>query len=340
MNNSAEQSTTDGQPVGVSGATGFIGSAVVRELLAQGRQVRALVEPGADTRNLDGLPVTRVTVDVRDYEGMVRALDGCRSYFHLAAIYEVWMRDRSPIYEVNIEGSATALLAAQKVGTQRVVYTSSIAAIGIRDDGAPSDESTPFNLYGVANDYILTKHLSERLALRFAAAGVPIVVVNPGFPFGKRDIGPTPTGRLILSILRGEVPAITPGGFCAIDVRDVAKAHVAAETKGRLGERYVLANHNVTFREFVRLVCRQAGMRAPWLPVPKLVGPAVALGMELWSDHVSHTAPTATFKSARYVERKLFLDGSKARTELGMPCTPLEETITNAVGYFRDHGMV
>jgi len=325
----------------VSGASGFIGSAVVRKLVAEGRSVRALLEPSASTKNLDDLPPTqveRVTVDVCNFEGMKRALEGCSTYFHLAAVYKVWMPDPSPIYRVNVEGTATALLAAQAAGVSRVVYTSSIAAIGLRADGQPADETVDFNLYDIANEYILSKMLSERIATRFAKV-LPVVIVNPALPFGPRDIGPTPTGKLILMMLRGEMPGVGMGGFCAVDVDDVAAAHVAAETKGRVGERYILGDHNVTFREFCGLVGEVAGVRPPRLVIPSLVGRSVALGMELWSDYVTHEEPKATLKAVSYLQRNAFFDPSKARRELGLPSRPLRETIERAVRYFRESGM-
>jgi len=325
----------------VSGASGFIGSAVVRKLVAEGRSVRALLEPSASTKNLDDLPPTqveRVTVDVCNFEGMKRALEGCSTYFHLAAVYKVWMPDPSPIYRVNVEGTATALLAAQAAGVSRVVYTSSTAAIGLRADGQPADETGDFNLYDIANEYILSKMLSERIATRFAKV-LPVVIVNPALPFGPRDIGPTPTGKLILMMLRGEMPGVGMGGFCAVDVDDVAAAHVAAETKGRVGERYILGDHNVTFREFCGLVGEVAGVRPPRLVIPSLVGRSVALGMELWSDYVTHEEPKATLKAVSYLQRNAFFDPSKARRELGLPSRPLRETIERAVRYFRESGM-
>src|SRR4051812_3683841 len=274
----------------VSGASGFIGSAVIRKLVAEGRAVRALVEPGARTGNLDALPpgaVERVTVDVCDFDGMKRALAGCEAYYHLAAIYRVWNPDPRAIYRVNLEGTTASLLAAQAAGVGRVVYTSSIAAVGLRPDGQPSDETVEFNLYDIANEYLLTKMLSERIALRFAST-LPVVVVNPAFPFGPGDVAPTPTGKIILSILRGEVPGVGVGGFCAIDVDDVAAGHVAAETRGRVGERYVLGNHNVTFAEFCEMVAQIGGVKAPKLYIPSWIGRGVAMGMEAWSDYVSH----------------------------------------------------
>ncbi len=323
----------------VSGASGFIGSAVVRHLLADGRRVRALVEPGANPQNLDGLDVERVTVDICDHHKMTRALDGCEAYYHLAAIYKVWLPDPDPIYRVNLEGTMAALFAAQRAEVKRIVYTSSIAAVGLRNDGVPSDETVPFNLYDVANEYILTKHLSERLALRFVESGAPIVVVNPAFPFGERDIAPTPTGGIILSVLRGEVPALSTGGFCAVDVEDVAAGHVLAEHKGRIGERYILGSHNVTFAEFVRLVCDVAGLKAPKLTIPAGVGRALAFGFETWATQVTHSAPRVTVKGARYMQRRAWFDCEKARRELGMPTTPLVESVRRAVDYFRAAGL-
>jgi dihydroflavonol-4-reductase len=324
----------------VSGATGFIGSAVVRRLLAAKRPVRALVEPRADMRNLEGLELQVVPVDVCDHEGMVQALEGCQTHFHLAAIYRIWLPDPAPIYRVNVEGTMAALLAAQSAGVQRIVYTSSIAAVGLRDDAQPSDETVPFNLHSIANDYMLTKHLSERIALRFAEAGAPIVVVNPAFPFGERDVAPTPTGKMILSVLRGEVPATAPGGFCAVDVDDVAAAHLAAETRGRIGERYILGNHNVTFRDFVELVCDVAGTKPPRVELPRQIGTSLAWAMEHWDTRIRRTEPRVTLKSAQYVQRRVWFDTTKARRELGLPETPLATSIERAVRYYRESGMV
>lgn len=328
--------------VAVSGATGFIGSAVVRRLLRDGRAVRALVEPGASAQNLAELPessVDRVTVDVCDYVGMARALDGCSAFYHLAAVYKVWTPDPTHLYRVNIEGTTAALLAAKSARVPRVVYTSSIAAVGRREDGAPADESVQFNLYDSANPYILSKYLSERVALRFAESGLPVVVVNPAFPFGPRDLAPTPTGRIIVGILRGEMPGLPAGGFCAIDVDDVAAGHVAAETRGQVGERYILGNHNVTFREFVELVCTVAGKSVPKVPIPSWLGLGIAAGMELVSDLVTHREPKATVKSAKFMFGPAYFDNTKARVQLELPSTPLADTIARAVAFFREQGM-
>ncbi|MBX3190866.1 MAG: NAD-dependent epimerase/dehydratase family protein [Labilithrix sp.] len=322
--------------VAVTGATGFIGSAVVRKLLEQKRTVRCLVEPGANAANLDGLPVERVSVDVTDFPGMKRALEGCSSLFHLAAIYKTWLRDEEIIHRVNVEGTTATLLAAQHAKVKRVVYTSSIAAIGLASGGRGlADESTKFNLFDVANPYILTKWQSERIAMRFAESGLPVVIVNPAFPFGPRDIAPTPTGGIILALLRRQVPAVTPGGICTIDVDDCAEAHLLAEERGRVGERYILGNDNVTMKELFEITAKVANVPCPKLPMPGVLAAGVALGMELWADHVSHKEPPATYRSMRYTQRNAFFSNAKAKRELGLRTRPLEETIARAVEWFR-----
>jgi dihydroflavonol-4-reductase len=328
--------------VAVTGATGFIGSAVVRQLLQAGRTVRALVEPGLraeGAKNLDGLSVDRVTVDVTDLKGMQRALSGCESLYHLAAVYKTWLPDPEILYRVNLEGTVTTLLAAQKAHVKRIVYTSSIAAVGLRE-GGEADETNPFNTFDVANPYILSKWQSERIAMRFAEDGLPVVVVNPAFPFGPGDVAPTPTGKIIIGLLRGIVPAVGPGGICAVDVDDVATGHLLAEEKGRVGERYILGNQNVTFKELFAMVGRVSGCKVPTLPAPGWFGAGVALGMELWADHVSHQEPPATYRSLRYAQKNAFFSNAKAKRELGMPTRPLPETLKRAVDWFRAESMV
>src|SRR5262252_8771507 len=220
----------------VTGAGGFIGSSVVRKLLGRGRAVRCFLKPGEPTKNLEGLDVEIVYGDVNDRAAVGRAVEGCDVLYHLAAIYAFWLPDRSRIYEVNVEGSKTVLWAAYKAhaaGTLRkVVYTSSVVAVGHRPDGSPADETVPFAEWEEGSAYIRSKWLSERDALRFAREGLPLVVVNPALPFGERDLGPTPTGQILLNIVKGRALGWIKGGFCAIDVDDLAEGHVLAEEKG------------------------------------------------------------------------------------------------------------
>jgi len=322
----------------VTGATGFIGSAIVRQLLARGRRVRALVEPGANRANLAGLDVETVDGLITDRARVTEAMAGCDVVYHLAAIYKLWLPDPKLMYDVNVEGTKTLLFAAWKAGVKKFVHTSSIAAVGVKPGGEPSDETTAFNVWNAANDYIRSKYLSELDALRFAGEGLPVVVVNPAFPFGERDVAPTPTGRFIQQILRGELPAYPEGGFNAVDVEDVAAAHLAAEERGRVGERYIAGGHNVTWKEFFTLVADVAGVPAPRLPVPsRLLLPAAHVA-EWYADHVSHKEPRLTVKDAAWGGRLYYFDASKVRRELGVPLTPLRDTVTRSVAWFKANG--
>ena len=324
----------------VTGASGFIGSAVVRKLLARNREVRCYVEPGAPRANLAGLDVEVLEGDVNDRARIAEALRGCDTLYHLAAIYAIWLPDNGKMYQVNVEGTKTVLWAAYKANLSRVVYTSSIAAVGHRPGAEPADESVPFtgDDWRDANAYIRSKWLSELDALRFAREGLPLVAVNPAFPFGERDIGPTPTGGFIVALLRGMVPGYVDGGFCAIDVEDVAEGHVLAAEKGRVGERYILGNHNVSWHEFFHLVARIAGVKAPSLKLSRRVALGAAWAIENWAVRVKHKRPFGTLKSAKYTARYVYFDNRKARDELGLPSTPLEQTVERAVRWFRANG--
>ncbi|MBI4509375.1 MAG: NAD-dependent epimerase/dehydratase family protein [Deltaproteobacteria bacterium] len=322
----------------VTGASGFIGSAVVRKLLARGREVRCYVEPGADRRNLSGLDVEVIEGDVNDRQRIADALRGCEVLYHLAAIYKLWMPDDAPIYEVNVEGTKTVLWAAYKASLRKVVYTSSIAAIGDPGNGGPADETVKFNLWKQSNAYIRSKWLSERDALRFAAEGLPLTVVNPSFPFGERDVGPTPTGKLILQALQGKVTPYMEGGCNCVDVEDVAEAHVLAEERGKVGERYIAGGHNVRYDEFFDLVMGIGGVNHRRVKVPKAVFHSLAWLLEKHADYVSHTAPPMTLKSSRWGARNVWYDCTKARRDLGMPLTPLRDTVAKSIRWFRENG--
>jgi len=321
----------------VTGATGFIGSGVVRALLERGRAVRCYVEPGASRKNLEGLDVEIIEGDINDRDKIGRALAGARSLYHLAAIYKLWLPDNALMYEVNVEGSKTVLFAALEAGVDKVVYTSSIAAVGKPANGGLADETCAFNLWDESNHYVRSKWLSERDALRFAREGLPVVVVNPAFPFGERDIAPTPTGRFIVEALKGRVPGYMEGGFNVVDVADVAEAHVLAEEKGRVGERYILGDHNVTYKEFYDAVTEVAGVPPITRKLPTRVLWGMAWMMEKMGE-MRGKEPQLTYKSARYASRTLWFDTRKAHEELGMPRTPLRTSIEKSIRWFRAHG--
>jgi dihydroflavonol-4-reductase len=323
----------------VTGAAGFIGSHVVRELLGEGVEVRCLVRPGEGTANLEGLDVQAVTGDILDRGALREAVRGVDTVFHLAAIYAIWMRDWSRIYEVNIQGSRNVLRECRDAGVARVVYTSSIAALGTAPGKALSTEETPFNQYTLGNHYVLTKYLSQQEALDFARDGLDLVVVNPCFPFGPMDITPTPTGQIIVDVLKGLSRFYFRGGINIVDVRDVAKGHVLAARKGRTGARYILGNRNIEMRDFMRMVCREAGFPDRvllGLPVPALL--AGTFFLRWLSDRVIHKPPLSTPPEIRYASQYLFFDNTRAREELGLVPRPVEDSLRESIRWFRENG--
>ncbi len=324
----------------VTGGTGFIGSHVVRLLLDEGHDVRALVEPGAKTANIDVLDVERVEGDLRDGDVVKKALEGCRELYHLAAIYQLWLKRPALMYEVNVEGTRTLLGAAlASKSLEKVVHTSSIAAVGKRPGREPADETTLFNLWDRANDYILSKYISELEVLDFVRRGLPAVIVNPAFPFGSGDIAPTPTGEIILNTVKRVVPGYMEGGFNAVDVEDVARGHLLASAKGHIGERYILAGHNVTYREFAKLVAEVAGI---WIPDVKIPTAAIR-AMVSTSERVSKLTgrkPLGTLKAFEYANQHVYFDNTKARRDLGLDVTPLRTAVEKAIDWFRSRRMV
>ena len=324
----------------VTGAGGFIGSHVVRELLNRNRSVLAVLAPGESRQNLEGLDVEIVECDVRDADAVNRMFAAdVNVVYHLAAIYAIWLPRRELMYEVNCMGSMNVLWAAYKKGVDKVVYTSSIAAVGHRDDGRPADETTAFNHLGRHNDYVLTKWMSEEEAKTFARNGLPIVFCNPAGPIGPRDKGPTPTGEIILNIVNGKMRFHMGTGFGMVDVEDVALGHILAEEKGRIGERYLLCSENLNTKDLVELVLDVCGVKARIPQIP--AAPFIPLGdlMEAWADRTGKK-PMLTGDSIRYANHDVFFDHSKAERELGLTFRPVRESVERAVRWFAANGMV
>ncbi|MEW6777020.1 MAG: NAD-dependent epimerase/dehydratase family protein [Bdellovibrionota bacterium] len=324
----------------VTGAAGFIGSHVVRELLARNREVKAFLLPNENAKNIEGLDVEIVRGDVTDPASVRQAMEGVDRLFHLAAIYALWLPKREKMYEVNCIGSLNVLWAAFKKNLDRVVYTSSIAAVGFRGDGSPSDESVACNQMGKANDYVYSKWLSEEEAKTFAREGLPLVFCNPAGPIGARDIGPTPTGQMLVEIAKGILRFYFDTGVNLVDVEDVARGHVLAEEKGRVGERYLLSNQNFTMPELFDLFSRVTGMSVKPRRVPlSLVVPLGDL-LEYRADHVTRERPLLTGGSLRYAKNPLYYDNSKARKELGFDPKPLEPAVRRAIDWFIENGYI
>jgi dihydroflavonol-4-reductase len=326
----------------VTGAAGFIGSHVVSQLLDQNVEVRAFIKPKENTANIKDFDIEIMEGDVLDLAKVKKAIKGVDTIFHLAAIYAIWMENWKWIYEVNLQGSRNILWEAFKAShIKRVVYTSSVAAIGMTPDTKPSNEKTPFNQYDLGSHYVLTKYLSQQEALGFAQNGLDLVVVNPAFPFGFNDIGPTPTGKMIIDILSGINRTSFKGGINIVDVRDVAKGHILAAEKGKKGECYILGNKNVTIADFMKMVYKADGKQSPFIPqVPTSVLKGGTYALSFWADHISKKPPLSTPVEVQYASNHLYVDNSKAKKELGLKFRPVEDSLKEAIAWFRENKMI
>lgn len=324
----------------VTGAAGFIGSHVVEELVRRGVEVRAAVLPTESTKNIDHFGVEIVKGNILDKGFVEKAIAGVDHVFHLAAVYSTWMPDWKPLWEVNTQGARNMLWACKHSDSvQRVVYTSSLSAIGIKPGREVSDEDTPFNQYS-ATPYVLSKYLSQQEALGFAQNGLDLVVVNPCFPFGPGDVAPTPTGNIILQMMKGLTRLKVEGGFNVVDVRDVALGHVLAAEKGRSGEKYLLGNVNMAGEEFSRLVARCLGIEHSFLiPVPAGAMKAMAVAAEFVTENfLKDQRPPFTVGEIKYGTQYAFMSVDKARRELGYAPRDVSISITDAIRWFRENG--
>jgi dihydroflavonol-4-reductase len=323
----------------VTGATGFIGANVVRELLARGQAVRVLVRPTSDRRAIAGLPVDICEGDLRDPLSIRRAMAGVRHVYHVAADYRLWTRDPRELYRTNVDGTRAVLAASAEAGVERVVHTSSVGALGIPADGSPGTETTPATLGDMVGPYKASKFLAEEVAREWAARGLPVVIVNPSTPVGPWDVKPTPTGRIIVDFLHGRMFATLDTGLNLVDVRDVARGHVLAAERGRIGERYILGNRDLPLGEIFRLLAALTGYPAPRLRIPYAVAWASALAMEAGA-RITGREPRASLTSVRMARKRMYFSPARAVQELGLPQTPVDEALAAAVEWFAAHGYV
>jgi dihydroflavonol-4-reductase len=319
----------------VTGGTGFVGAHVVRALLERGAggPVRCLVRPASDRSNLEGLDVELAPGDLRDPESLAAACRGCEEVYHCAADYRLFARDPSGIHASNTGGTRNLLAAARSAGVRRIVYTSSVAALGLEPGGEPADETTPVDPAKIVGHYKRSKYDAERVAEQAAADGAPVVIVNPSTPVGELDVKPTPTGRIIVDFLSGRMPAWVDTGLNVVDVRDVAKGHLLAAERGRVGEKYILGNRNLTLRELLQLLAEITGRRAPRLRLPHWLPIAVA-AVDTGRARCFGGEPRVPLESARMARKKMFFDAGKAVRELGLPQSPVEEALRRAVEWF------
>lgn len=323
----------------VTGGTGFVGAHLVRTLLERGAEVRCLVRPSSRRDNLAGLDVGIVVGDLRDPASVSRAVSGCDLVFHCAADYRLGASDPSELYAVNVEGTRAILEAAMDSGVRKVVYTSSVGALGLDPTGRPADEETPACLEKMIGHYKRSKFLAQRLAEDYAARGLPVVIVNPSTPVGELDIKPTPTGRMIVDFLARRMPAYVDTGLNLIDVRDVAEGHLLAAERGRIGERYILGHRNLTLCQIFLLLEGITGLAAPRRCVPHWI-PALYAAVETAVARARRREPRVSLESVRMSRHKMYFDSSKAVRDLSLPQTPIESALERAVSWFRAGGYV
>ncbi len=322
----------------VTGVTGFVGSAVARALLAEGWTIRALVRAGADPRNLEGLDLEIVKGDLTDPASLARAVAGCEAVFHVAADYRLWVPDPERIYATNVEGSASLVRAAAEAGVSRIVYTSSVAALGLTNDASPADEDTPVGLANMIGHYKRSKYLAEEAVRKLVAEeGAPVVIVNPSTPLGPRDIKPTPTGLLVVEAASGRMPAYVDTGLNFVHVEDCARGHLLAYHKGRIGERYILGGENLSLRDLLVDIAAIAGRSPPRLRLPNATVMPIAVLAESWA-RIAGGTPRVTVDGVRLARKKMYFSIEKARRELGYEARPVHEALVDAIAWFRTEG--
>ena len=322
----------------VTGASGFVGSAVLRHLVAAGEEVRALVRPESPRGNLQGVECEPVEGDLTDPASLARAVAGCSAVFHVAADYRLWVADPSVMYRANVDGTRNLLRAAAEAGVRRIVYTSSVAAVGYAPGGGVADETTTAEIGDMIGHYKRSKFLAEREVMRLASEeGVPVVTVNPAAPFGPRDIKPTPTGRIVVEFARGRMPAYVDTGLNVVHVDDVAAGHLLAWRQGKIGERYILGGDNMTLRDILGVVAAHTGRRAPRIRLPRAPLYPVAWVAET-ASRMTRREPMVTVEALRMAKKRIYFSSDRAKAELGYAPRPGAQALTDAADWFREHG--
>lgn len=324
----------------VTGATGFVGSAVVRALLARGQKVRVLSRANSSKANLTALDVDIAVGDLRDTASLTAAVQGCASVYHVAADYRLWVPDPAEMYRSNVDGTRNLLLAARDAGAGRIVYTSSVATLGVHADHTPSDEFTPVGVADMIGVYKKSKFLAEEEVRRLVRdEGVPAVIVNPSMPVGPGDIKPTPTGRMVVEAATGRMPAYVDTGLNVVHVDDVAQGHLLAHDKGQIGERYILGGENLTLAQILGLICGLVGRPAPKVRLPRLPLFPIAVVAEAWGRLSGHE-PMLTVDSLKMAGKYMHYSSARAERELGYRARPAKDSLADAITWFRGQGLI
>jgi dihydroflavonol-4-reductase len=324
----------------VTGATGFLGSHVARALAERSADLRLLVRPNSNTKNIDDLKADCVIGDLRDPASVEKGIAGCDVVFQVAADYRLWVRDPEEMYRANVEGTRTILEAARKNRIRRVVCTSSVATMGFTSNGQSADENSPVSLDNMIGPYKRSKFMAEQVAIKAARAGQDVVIVNPTTPIGERDIKPTPTGRIVVDFLKRKFPAYVDTGLNLVDAKECALGHIAALEKGRSGERYILGGENLTLKQILDKLAAITGLPSPSIRVPYVLALATGVVDEVVTGRIRGKEPRATIDAVRMGRKKMFVTSAKAERDLGWKCVPVDDALRQAVEWFRENGYV
>jgi dihydroflavonol-4-reductase len=321
----------------VTGGTGFIGANIARELVARGATVRVLARRGGDRRALEGVAVEIAEGDILDAASVRRAVQGVQAVFHVAADYRLWTPDPASLYRTNVDGTRTVLEAAGEAGVRRIVHTSSVGALGIPADGSPGTEDTPVSLEDMVGDYKRSKFLAEQVAVGLARRGLPVVIVNPSAPIGPWDVKPTPTGQMVVDVMRGRMIATVDSGLNVVHVRDVAQGHLLAAERGKFGERYILGHRDLPLTELFGMLAELTGRRPPRFRVPYALAWLGAAGSE-GVARLTGRPPAVPLTAVRMARKRMYFSSARAVRELGMPQTDVRQALADAVAWFEAHG--
>jgi dihydroflavonol-4-reductase len=324
----------------LTGATGFVGSHVARELAGRGADLRLLVRKTSRLDNLEGLSADTVVGDLREPESLRTAISGCDAVLHVAADYRLWVRDPQAMYAANVGGTHDLLRIARETGVPRFVYTSSVATMGFRQDATIVDEATPVSLNDMIGHYKRSKFLAEQEAIQAAKVGQAVVILNPTTPIGSNDLKPTPTGGIVVDFLNRKFPAYVDTGLNLVDVAEVARTHAAALEVGRFGERYILGGENLTLKQILDKLSAISGLPSPTMKVPHWVAMTFAFFDENVTGRLLGKEPRATVEAVRMGKKMMFASSAKAVRELGFRDAPVYPALRSAVEWFQAHGYV
>jgi len=321
----------------VTGATGFVGSHVACALADNGADLRLLVRPNSNLKNIQDLKADLFTGDLRDPASLEKGIAGCEVIFHVAADYRLWVRDPEEMYRANVEGTRAILEAARKNNIRRVVYTSSVATMGFTRDSV-ADENSPVSLANMIGPYKRSKFMAEQVAIEAAHSGLDVVIVNPSTPVGERDIKPTPSGRIVVDFLKRKFPAYVDTGLNLVDVNECARGHLAALEKGRSGERYILGGENLTLKQILDKLAALTGLPSPTIRVPYIVALATGVVDEVVTGRILGREPRATIDAVRMGRKKMFVSSAKAERARGWKIVPVDDALRRAVDWFCGNG--